>query len=619
MSEHLQDVEALQKYIKQQEKDWRRTKLILEQKNELLELQIQEAKDREDSLRKMNASIMQALNEMSRDSNPLNSKAARELELLTEAHSRDIQELKFKMGEHVKTLERELKDYKDKYNEMELNYKQLAMSHEKSELINHQKISSLEREKNNLSIMLSVYESCKDDPIIAKQKRLEAQLAESQKALTMEKERNETLAQDLRKKNGDQNVMSVECQTEAFQDERDFQIETLLRKIDLICEERDESLRNNSLLMKALDQMEIALQRAQDKEARVEEIIEQNQHLTNQLELLSKENLKYQLNLEGITNQVQRFNRRDIREERSMSFKDQKSKQLPKKGKENEMAEVRRMNAECVKKTKKGKTKYANIDLETKTTDNRNDSLLLSLFKSTDGRLNSSRTKQPPQVQPQRSNRGQSEFSRLLQKESSALEDNSKLKLSFFPNAKDFQRESSMMSLLGDNQSEGGTGNCRESLALPRSSTIMNNNYILSDKSLLSHKTQNSLHNILEVLCSTICNSNSQGHNQSSDLVPSERNSMSVEGSDDMVLQNRKLEDKLRSIEVKLKESQQINEQLIKDEIRNLICVLAKGGAYQIAGTEQLVSNLSANKENYNIEFSSPPSEVSSHSLCGIS
>ena len=55
-----------------QEIENKKNKAVLEQNIEILELQIQEAKEREENLKKMNNSIMTALNDGNNDNNSSN-------------------------------------------------------------------------------------------------------------------------------------------------------------------------------------------------------------------------------------------------------------------------------------------------------------------------------------------------------------------------------------------------------------------------------------------------------------------------------------------------------------------------------------------------------------------
>lgn len=61
----------------------------------------------------------------------------------------------------IKSLEKEVAMYKSRFEELDITHKQLVMTHEKGEILHKQRIQTLEKEKHNMSILISVYENSK--------------------------------------------------------------------------------------------------------------------------------------------------------------------------------------------------------------------------------------------------------------------------------------------------------------------------------------------------------------------------------------------------------------------------------------------------------------------------
>ncbi|KAM3127186.1 hypothetical protein pb186bvf_020705 [Paramecium bursaria] len=103
--------------------DWRKEKAILEQKNEFLQLQVIELKEREENQKKFNESILSAYNSMN-DGNK-NSKVYKEIQLTLEQYSRELIESKNRSSAAVMQLENENRDLRTTITNLELRVQQL--------------------------------------------------------------------------------------------------------------------------------------------------------------------------------------------------------------------------------------------------------------------------------------------------------------------------------------------------------------------------------------------------------------------------------------------------------------------------------------------------------------
>jgi len=141
----------LRKQLRQVEGEYKTTKAVLEQKIELLENQITGFQERESSLKKMNETIMLALNDMNgKDLNFSGNKAAKELELATVHHNKEMQEYRTRTNELIKNLESENKKLREGMNENEMRVKELTLHFEKAQLGFNQAANDLDQEKSVL-------------------------------------------------------------------------------------------------------------------------------------------------------------------------------------------------------------------------------------------------------------------------------------------------------------------------------------------------------------------------------------------------------------------------------------------------------------------------------------
>jgi len=141
----------LRKQLRQVEGEHKTTKALLEQKIELLENQITGFQERESSLKKMNETIMLALNDMNgKDLNFSGNKAAKELELATVHHNKEMQEYRTRTNDFIKNLENENKKLREGMNENEMRVKELTLHFEKAQLGFNQAVNDLDQEKSVL-------------------------------------------------------------------------------------------------------------------------------------------------------------------------------------------------------------------------------------------------------------------------------------------------------------------------------------------------------------------------------------------------------------------------------------------------------------------------------------
>ena len=130
----------LQRQLRAKEAAAKKEKAILEQKIELLEKQINEAKEREDNMRKMYDTMITALKPSE------NNKPAKELELINEMHKKELAENKQKHIELANNFERQIDELRGVLGEREHEIEKLKMQNEviekkyKEELVNSNRI-----------------------------------------------------------------------------------------------------------------------------------------------------------------------------------------------------------------------------------------------------------------------------------------------------------------------------------------------------------------------------------------------------------------------------------------------------------------------------------------------
>jgi len=152
------EVFSLRKQLRMQEAEWKKNKAVLEQRIEILELQNRDLKEKEESLKKMNNSIVGAFKDFNKENDPTSSKVIRELEVTKQQISKDYSDYKIRTTEILKTFEKENKDLKERLTDIEARYNQTTLHYEKNDSSLQQRVHTLENEKGNLNNVLKLYE-----------------------------------------------------------------------------------------------------------------------------------------------------------------------------------------------------------------------------------------------------------------------------------------------------------------------------------------------------------------------------------------------------------------------------------------------------------------------------
>ena len=102
--------------LRQKDADHRKNTAILEQRVELLALELTEVKEREENQRKMHETLLSALRN---DSSSHHSSITKQLEIAQKIHSQDTEELRLKYADTIASLERQLSDSRDRQKQLE--------------------------------------------------------------------------------------------------------------------------------------------------------------------------------------------------------------------------------------------------------------------------------------------------------------------------------------------------------------------------------------------------------------------------------------------------------------------------------------------------------------------
>jgi len=119
---HDQDVHDLRKEMRQKECDFEKQKAILQQKVELLELQLRESQEREENAKKMHETMMSALR-----SGEDEGKSSKESELAQQLLKREMQDAK-------EAHEAKMKEMRGLLNEKDTKVKHLQIQMEELEI-----------------------------------------------------------------------------------------------------------------------------------------------------------------------------------------------------------------------------------------------------------------------------------------------------------------------------------------------------------------------------------------------------------------------------------------------------------------------------------------------------
>ncbi|CAD8176110.1 unnamed protein product [Paramecium octaurelia] len=93
--------------------DWKTEKALLEQENELLEMQLKELREREDSYKIFNESMLNAYNSMQNDVQKQNSNIHKQLQQTLEQFSQDLIESRNRNNTMLQQMEKENRNLKD--------------------------------------------------------------------------------------------------------------------------------------------------------------------------------------------------------------------------------------------------------------------------------------------------------------------------------------------------------------------------------------------------------------------------------------------------------------------------------------------------------------------------
>ncbi|CAD8206910.1 unnamed protein product [Paramecium pentaurelia] len=135
------DISKLRKYIISKENEWKKDKAVLEQKTQLLELQLEDYKLRETNQRKLNDTINQAIS----DSTANQKKSYAELQKNIDIQQKDQSKTKFK--ELIKQLEYQVRQLQEQLQEKESQGKEMELQYQKQYMLYDHRISQLEQEK----------------------------------------------------------------------------------------------------------------------------------------------------------------------------------------------------------------------------------------------------------------------------------------------------------------------------------------------------------------------------------------------------------------------------------------------------------------------------------------
>ena len=107
---------ATKRALRQKEADHRKNTAILEQRVELLALELTEVKEREENQRKMHETLLSALRN---DSSSHHSSITKQLEIAQKIHSQGTEELRLKYADTIASLEWQLSDSRDRQKQLE--------------------------------------------------------------------------------------------------------------------------------------------------------------------------------------------------------------------------------------------------------------------------------------------------------------------------------------------------------------------------------------------------------------------------------------------------------------------------------------------------------------------
>ncbi|CAD8202948.1 unnamed protein product [Paramecium pentaurelia] len=135
------DIIKLRKYLMQKENEWKKDKAVLEQKIQLLELQLEDYKSRESNYKKLNETISQAIN----DSSTMQKRSVSELQKNVDIQQKDHNKTMFK--EQIKSLELQIRSLTEQLHEKDQQGKEMELQFQKQYYQYDHRIVQLEQEK----------------------------------------------------------------------------------------------------------------------------------------------------------------------------------------------------------------------------------------------------------------------------------------------------------------------------------------------------------------------------------------------------------------------------------------------------------------------------------------
>ncbi|CAK80438.1 unnamed protein product (macronuclear) [Paramecium tetraurelia] len=132
--------------------DQKTEKALLEQQNELLELQLQELKEREDAYKMFNETILNAYNSMQSDVNKQNSLVYKQLQQTLEQYSQELIESKNRNTAVLSQLEKENRYLKNYLEQLELKIQEQAQVQENELTDLEQQYDALQQQQESTVI-----------------------------------------------------------------------------------------------------------------------------------------------------------------------------------------------------------------------------------------------------------------------------------------------------------------------------------------------------------------------------------------------------------------------------------------------------------------------------------
>lgn len=163
---------------------------FLVQRLEFLSAELEECKSRETALKKMNDSLLEAMQQVS--PSPMRDHTMGELEKVTEQYTRELAEAKARAQEDQLKSERTIRDLDRRLKEAELDQKQAEVSHAREKLELREAIRGLENDKSALAARVKTLEEERGLGREAVKHELELKLHAAQRELSIQKEEART-------------------------------------------------------------------------------------------------------------------------------------------------------------------------------------------------------------------------------------------------------------------------------------------------------------------------------------------------------------------------------------------------------------------------------------------